>query len=352
MQGLSFDTPSPISDSVAFQKMHDKEDELVVPEELEIASRSDGAAAAVSTFKYRSRASMVRSSRGHEMMKMPPGGETDRLLAAETEGHCSSNPRIELCPSKDNIPSSSLLSSSGEECMIRPVGGDGESQNEGACDTVSPTCKIPPTKTHPYSRRIEITPRTASPSSKQSEPQQLLNRKTEQDLSPATPPVRKNLANLERRRTISSFPSNRRLLPATPVRRNVPSQTVAGGASPTVSSLAGGSNRNSICEAADSGMEADSLGGDDAVDGIVKSADSKLVNRIQDSRKSPLDASGVKKRPVSCIVESSMNPAPTGAAASMESKEDHLSPAKVKHTVQYNQTSNSGKWFAYTRVLI
>lgn len=340
MPALPLNTPSlttSSSDTTLGQRTAVKEEEEETTEGPD-TNRTSKTDRKVSTFKYRSQATAVsRSFRGHERRRTSPQDAdlaNRRLLDGEIEsGYSSDRPR-RLSPSED-CTSSTCESSSVGEVKVEP---GKECLEERESKPRTPSTKAPPTKTHPYSRRIEITPRTASPSTKRARPRLLSHGITENDSSAASPPSpRINPTILKRRSTMSSIPSSRRLLPAIPVRRNVQPRTSSG----VIQGLSPLAGRNSIYEIQDSETDATDLRGVDvAVDG---SPDSKLVNSMQDVRTCSQDGGGGDSDK-SGRAGSRTNPTPTGSVTSINSKDDRPPTPKVKHTVQYKNSSDSGKY--------
>ena len=277
-----------------------------------------------STFRYQSRSSiMSRSFRGYDMSKPFPQNAdlaTRRESDFEIESGSSSDRHGQSSPSDDDVPRSSASSSA-----VNKLKQHGALKED----------MLLPTKTHPYSRRMIGSPQTAFPSKRRPQSRQGAYVPMDPNQECATvPAIRRNPAALKRRSTITSLPSNRRLLPATPVRRDIQPRKAAG-TSKAGNRPIGAGNRNSIhvCETqgSDTRRESVSRKGSDVG---VKSSHSKLVNSVQHEDND-------KEEPIMMNTGSSLNSTPVGIITSVDSKADLQTTPKRKHTVQYKSGSNN-----------
>ena len=196
---------------------HHKEDE----DEEEEAKISHEDETEVTTFRYKSRASVLSRS-----FRSPELTSHHRLTHRSTEGNLSVVPNRHtpedegesefrsnrFRQSSMSEESSTCNSIEGSKTELSTVAGaEAEKREE--------LVKSPPTKSHPYSRRIDISPRTVSPTSglgQRSRPKILAYGKATdgEGRSAKTGP-----ALLTRRSTLSAIHTGRRLLPAPPMRR-------------------------------------------------------------------------------------------------------------------------------------
>ena len=245
----------------------------------------------VTAFKYKPRANLSsKSFRGCE-------SPAKKVNEGEKESGYSSDRQRQLSLSEE---SSASNSKEGSKTELNGVIG-GERLKNG--DLTKPSV----TKSHPYSKRIEISPRSPPTGVQQSRPKILYGKDDKNKHgSPAA---------LARRRTLASVPTTRRLLPAIPVRRG------GGGAQPKVgnefppkeNSLASNTIRDSVNTFAE-----------------------ELVDSLENIDKNPSPTeSDIPTGP-------QLHTTPSGSTSSINEQTPNQ---KVKHTVQYKKTtplSNKG----------
>ncbi len=254
------------------------------------------------------------------------GHSTSYSKVAEREsGYSSDHPRRSSLSEESSTYNSAEGSQTELSMPTGSPGGDGaKEQREGPVKTPAAA------KSHPYSRRIDITPRASSPSILRARPRVLGYGKVDGDSRGAKP----KSAALVRRSTMSSIPSGRRLLPATPVRR---------GKRPV---LVHDKNPNSADEK--SSVSEDN--------NMVDSFEAKLANSLE-------EAATKEDSPRDDFSEDSykyhsgdgggggggegslLHPSPAESTTSINSREEHngSSSSSKKHTVQYK---NKGEWTA------
>ena len=344
MHQLPITTPSPTSRSLEKvlgqgHSLEEREEEALeedgnnntsqTPEESEVTS-----------FKYRSRTSIAsrsfRETSGSRLiskkMNQENISENDSLegskkgLEREGESGYSSD---RVIPSSLSEEGSGPNSAEGSKTELN---GAGSSER-----TKKKSLKSPPTKTHPYSRRVDIvTPRSGSPGAQKSRPRNLAYGKTDDDESriPKTSP-----ALLNRRSTLATIPTARRLLPATPIPRKT-QQAVTPEAKRTSPS-----SENKPQLSANKRLSIDSSFAAKLVTSLqdVASNDCLCCNNNKEDEAEVGKLTGGEEEPRRLL-----HTTPSSSSTSINSKEDQtIGNQKVKHTVQYKKSSplfNKGKY--------
>lgn len=332
-------TPVLASEKPLVQQPHEEAEEEEEKEEPKVSQQDDGME--VTAFKYRSRVSVLsRSFRSPESVG-------SRLVALHRMSEESLGPQLEgvnqVPPDRDeegekeNVSnrfrqasmseeSSTCNSTEGSKIELSNMVGTELNKREELV-------KSPPTnKSHPYSRRIDLSPRTLSPTANhKSRPKILAYGKTD----PEGRMAKSGPAMLSRRSTLSSIQPGRRLLPAPPMRR--------GSVKPMrhVSSLS--SERPAISEKV-SDNHVDGSNGSETVNSFAEELVSSLETvakkekSLQESESEAVSESDGAKD--GCVHTTT----PRGSSSSINSKEDQLpANSRVKHTVQYNSVAAFSK---------
>lgn len=332
MQALPV-TPSPSSPQVSSERSLGGQNQ-VFPEELvneegtedaQRCSKSEETERDITTFRYKSRANVLcRSFRGHD--------STAARFAARNKSdqdmHSLEGPSVV-------VSAGSSDEGVGEVVSERPGSGKAMEQTTGAGSQESSVCtstegsrtelnvgageesvKPPPTfKSHPYSRRIDITPNSSS--SPRTRPKILAYGKSELDGKRTS---KTGPAMLARCNTLTSIPTTRRILPAPPVRRGSKLPSHTGVTSPSSDEKSESS----------SNVPTPGPGG----------SPSAFAAKLADSLEDHMENSGVTGESSSTKRELPAKPRPRAAVrseslSSLHSKEDPPPSPKVKHTVQF-----------------
>ena len=293
----------------------------------------------VSTFRYKSRADVLsRSFRGHdsaaarfaarqkreqEMNSLESGaslstddaGGSSASVEGESVGGRPGSAGQHSATGSGSRDSSACTSAEGSRTELNMGAGGGEE---------SAATKTPPIKSHPYSRRINITPTTSSP--QRTRPKILAYGKTDVDI------VRKSKtgpAMLARRSTLASIPMGKRLLPATPMRRG--SRTPSSSHSITTPS-------------------GDEISEPQSAAPTPVTGSSQNVSVLPSKMEKLLDHAGIPKSEEvdghvgSSEAELPAKPHPprttsSESLSSLDAKEEPPPSPKVKHTVQYKNSA-------------
>lgn len=289
----------------------------------------------VTTFRYKSRADVLsRSFRGHDSAAArfavkqkssqeksllgsdAAGGGSSPSVEGEGEGERPSSAGQHSAAGSGSRGSSACTSTEDSRTELRAGAGEGED---------SMAAKTTPIKTHPYSRRINITPTTST--QQRTRPKILAYGKSDVDL------VRKaktGPAMLARRSTLASIPTGKRLLPAPPMRRG--SRTPSSSHSITTPS---GDEKSEPTSTAPTPV----------------TGSSQNVSALPE--KSVEDHTGSKSEEVVGHSEGELpvEPHPPKTArseslTSLDTKDGPPPSPKVKHTVQYKNSAlfNKGEW--------
>ena len=288
-------------------------------------------------FTYRSRAAHSNSKSFRETSKSPQSNSDSRLVDEEGGNENGRGSESATVSSPTDDPAMGIQSS--EASGTNHVEGTKVDEKKPP----NPIKSSPVPKTHPYSRKIDITPRkSSSPSVERVLPRILSYEKSKDDSSPfsssSSSPKPRN-AQLKRRSTINNTSSRTRLLPATPVRRNTKTQLSIGNNLQLPSRSEGNSCRNSLCliedvEQPDAAAGGSSVNGGSSVEAV--NSKKKLVNSSQDLSMCSKDGSGGRLTPLGGgLGEARKNTTPIGSTASIDGKTERPSTPKVKHTVQY-----------------
>ena len=313
---------------------HEEDEEEEVEDEAAKNSQKDEESE-VMTFKYKSRVGVLsRSFRS-------PESAASRLAALHRtleNGH--DNPSTnQITDHEEGVAEngSRQTSMSEESSTCNSIEGSRTELSVGAGGATEPSkreelVKSPSNKSHPYSKRIDISPRTLSPNSNQrSRPRILAYGKADAEGRKTKSP-----AMLTRRSTLSSIQTGRRLLPATPMRR--------GSTRPIqhANSISPSSEKTTPPPVNQS--QTSSNGGSDAVSSFA----TKLVDSLEtvaSKEKLTRDEQNEEACEGEGPAEPRLHTTPCGSTSSINSKEEVNS--RNKHTVQYNNSSalfSKGEW--------
>lgn len=333
-------TPSPSGTPISSEKPLGGQNQ-VFPEELEEEEEEEAAAedthstsqpeeADVATFRYKSRANVLsRSFRGHDSAAARFAARRQRtedlnlvVVGASTE--CAGGKSAEggdegseglVNQTLGSRESSTCTSTDGSRTELNIGTGEGGGRDEELAKPLA-------VKSHPYTRRIDITPN--SPSNVQrTRPKILAYGKSDvENRKSKTGP-----AMLARRSTLASIPTGRRLLPAPPVRRGS-RQMLGHITSPSSDEKSESSNVPTPVSAQS-----------------ISSFATKLASSLEDvaakeksAQNDTTDSNSVSDLPVK------RNPRAAARSESLSSlhsrDEEHPPSPRVKHTVQYK---HSGK---------
>lgn len=290
------------------------------------SSQSEETERDAATFRYRSHANVLsRSFRGHNSAaaRFVARNKSDQDMKSLGSGvTVSAGSDVGGVGSDEGV---------GEVVGERPGSGKIMEQATGTGSQESSTCtstegsrtelsvgegeesvKTPTFKSHPYSRRIDITPLPRT------RPRILEYGNSELDIKRK---CKTGPAMLARRSTLASIPTTRRLLPAPPIRRGSRLPSHASVTSP------------SSDEKSESSSDVPTPGPGSSQS--VSSFASKLANSLEDH----VESSGVTGENRDLLAK----PRPCAAArseslSSLHSKEDPPPSPKVKHTVQYKNS--------------
>lgn len=353
MHTLPTTTPSPGNTPVSSEKLlvgnHTPQEE---EEEGCVAKSPQEEEAEIAPFRYKPRAGVLsRSFRSHESAasrlvairrreaesnsnSSADVSHSSKLAGGESEsgpdshGHSSVSEESSACNSVEG---------SKTELSVESVAGSGSGKREEL------TVKSQPLKTHPYSKRIEISPRSSSPNVQRLRPRILSKADTENRLAKTGP------ALLARRSTLSSIPSGRRLLPAPPMRRGSRPMLVH------ANSISPSSEKSSPPPSAPAANPNNNDSSSEKVNGeTVDSFPTKLVSLLEDvatKENSSHDnnsfhdnTSDVNPESAASSSEYRLHATPNGgSSSSINSREEQLSGSKVKHTVQYKNSALTKK---------
>lgn len=322
MHTLPVATPSPTNSPSSSEKTLGEQNQVTPVEEdaMEDTKSSQPEEVEITTFKYKPRASVLsKSFRG---LEPPSSRHTATAYKSDGESNTISDPNQSSEPvAKDENGSGSSggMRQSSSSSIITEESST-SSLTEGSKTEVGvlegKSREKLTTKNHPYSRRIDITPRASSPCMQKSRPKILPYGKSDKEARTA----KSGPAMLVRRSTLASIPTGRRLLPAPPKRRG--SRTVTHASSSSPSSEKSASPKNST--------NTDS----------VNSFATKLVNLLEDV--SAKDSTVTENRESGIHGEACLHPTPAESSSSVNSKEDQKGEEpKVKHTVQYKSSAIS-----------
>lgn len=326
MHTLPVATPSPTNSPSSSEKTLGEQNQVTPVEEdaMEDTKSSQPEEVEITTFKYKPRASVLsKSFRGleppssrHAATTYKSDGESNTIsdpnqssepVAKDENGSGSSGGMRQSSSSSSVITEESSTSSLTERSKTEVGVLEGKSREKLT------------TKNHPYSRRIDITPRASSPCMQKSRPKILPYGKSDKEARTA----KSGPAMLVRRSTLASIPTGRRLLPAPPKRRGSRTVTHASSSSPSSEKSASPKNSTPV-------TNTDS----------VNSFATKLVNLLEDV--SAKDSTVTENRESGIPGEACLHPTPAESSSSVNSKEDQKGEEpKVKHTVQYKSSAIS-----------
>jgi hypothetical protein len=348
-------SPRPSSPSLPSDKSLGGQN-LVFPEELEEDAVEDAQKTSLSEeaerggtpFRYKSRADVLsRSFRGNDSAAArfarrqqieqnlksagsgasttATSGESNSLSVEGGDGELLSGERAESEKSGGKVGSegsSVCTSAEGSRTELSTGAGQGEG-----------VAKPHPVKSHPYSRKIDISPIISSP--QRARPKILAYGKSDADLK------RKSPALLTRRSTFSSASPGRRLLPAPPVRRGSRTAVLANTTTPS------GDDRSG----SPSNAPMPAPGGTQSVNSFA----SKLANSLEDHVKKSQDAAKCADGDETSERDALEKPRPHSAcparSESLSSLNEEPPPSpKVKHTVQYKNSALSNKGECYWHI--
>ena len=309
-----------------------------------------GASTPVTTpFTYRSSVSKSFREPSRDPSRRPGSSPGSRLLEDQAKSSKQPSDELALSSSENQQVMTKTSQSSSSSFKEEKLSEAASSKNKDNTEVMSTSksqalaAKTPPTKSHPYSRKMDITPRKPSPSVERTKPRILCYENGKNDSSPfssaaTSSPKPNRHAQIKRRSTISS-PSNRaKLLPATPVRRKPQEKKPSNDSRHLPSRSAGNSCRNSLLIEEQPSEDVPSKARPSS---SSSSSSSKLVNSSQDLSvcgkegggdvgRGRLDVTGLGAR---------KNTTPVGSTSSLDGRMgSEPSTPKSKHTFQ-----NSGE---------
>lgn len=339
MAALPVPTPTPTSTPMVSSERplvqdhaHEEDEEEEGAAEEVKQSLSQPHEEEVTTFKYKSRPSVrSRSFRSHDpaasrlalqrtnspnpSSSVSTGPSTTHRPHEEQEAAGRSDQYRQSSLSEESSASNSVEGSKMELSSVAGEEGSGRREEQA---------KSPSFRSHPYSRRIEISPRTNSPTTQRSRPRILSYGKAESPSDGSGGGARKTGPGaLARRSTLSSMPTGRRLLPAPPVRRGTARQTA------TPSSKKSTPVLNSVKHGG---------GGMDAISSFA----TKLVDSLETvARKENLPLDDVDEEADGGAREEvpRLQTTPSDSTSSINSREEQGGSSRVKHTVLYNSSA-------------
>jgi len=331
----SLSTTSSNSDLCGEKASPVKDDQLSrTPDSAPKFSHSGVPTPVTTPFTYRSSVSKSfrePSSRGNPSRR--PG--SSKIEEDETGG--KQGPDVAESSSGEQRAAKTIQSSSSKEAKLRGASSKNKDTEDTPAKPQAPSARSPATKSHPYSRKMDITPRKPSPSMERSErtrPRILSYENSKNGSSPfssavSSSPKPRN-AQIKRRSTISSPANRAKLLPATPVRRKPQESSRHIKSRQLPSRSAGNSCRNSLLI-----EEPLSEGGSTAE--VSPTSSTKLANSSQDL--STCGKEGGGERLDATGLSAHKNTTPVSSVLSADERSgDGPSTPKLKHTFR-----NSGE---------
>lgn len=330
---LTSPTSTPISPEESTLNEENQETEEEVTED-HCRSTSQPEETEVKGFRYKSRANVLsRSFRG-------PDSAAARFAAAQ-RGRENGRDVIPTAATTSTIGGKDAVGGGGAGSEERAsVGSDSVEESRGTALNVGvveggkgvegSSKSTTPTKSHPYSRRIDLT---NSPVSQRSRPKILAYGKL------ADPEKRRPNAMLARRSTLTSLPSGRRLLPAPPTRRGL--RPASGHANSATSPPSDERSESSNVPTPSSALSVNSFAtklASSLGEVVDKEEESSICNdRLVGGGEGVFESDDLAE---SAPAESKFHPTtPRGSVSSLNSQEDLPPSARGRHTVQYKNSA-------------